>query len=282
MGVVRVLRKAKSDRDTTWLRRPSHPGRPRTTVLMPAYNSNGTIRESVESVLAQTVPDWELIVVDDASPERTADALEDLDDDRIGIARHARNRNTSGARNTALLAARAPLVSQLDADDIWEPDYLEATLPRFNDQSIGLVYSNASLIGHPAGLDDYIGDPALHPIDRFPRFAERNPIPALTATMRTDAVRDVGGYAPWLWSATDYHLYAKLIVAGWRFGYVPRKLARYRWPTGTAKSSQARRVERADLRLWIGFTLRHPLTPGPRQQVRKHLQRELGRAKRRR
>ncbi len=244
---------------------------------MPAYNSNRTIRESVESVLAQTVEDWELIVVDDASPERTADALEGLDDDRIGIACHARNRNTSGARNTALLAARAPLVSQLDADDVWEPSYLEEILPRFDDPRIGLAYSNASLIGHPEGLDDYIGDPALHPIDRFPRFAERNPIPALTATMRAEAVRRAGGYATWLWSATDYHLYAKLIVAGWRFDYVPRKLARYRWPTSTAKSSQARRVELTDLQLWLGFMLRHPLTPGPRRQVRRGLRRELGR-----
>ena len=244
---------------------------------MPAFDSNRTIRESVESVLAQTVADWELIVVDDAGRQHAADALADLDDDRIGIARHERNRNTSGARNTALAAARAPLVSQLDADDAWEPDYLEAVVPRFEDPAVGLVYSNASIVGHPDGLDDYIGDPAPHPIDRFPQFAEANPVPALTATMRTEAVRAVGGYASWLWSATDYHLYAKLIAAGWRFAYVNRKLARYRWPTGGAKSTQARRVELTDLRLWAGFTLRHPLTPGPRRQVRIGLERVLGR-----
>jgi len=246
--------------------------------MMPAFNSNATIRESVERVLAQTVADWELIVVDDASPEPAAEALEGLDDPRIGIARHPRNRNTSGARNTALRAARAPLVSQLDADDMWEPHYLESTLPCFSDPAVGLAYSNTSIIGHPAGLDDYIGDPSVHPMDRFPKFAEQCPVPALTATMRAHAVRGVGGYAEWLWSATDYHLYAKLIAAGWRFDYVNRKLARYRWPTGTAKSTQARRVELAELQMWLAFTLRHPRTPGPRGQVATRVRREMERA----
>ena len=263
-----------------WVRQPTAPVHPRTTVLMPAYNSNATIHESVASVLAQSIEDWELIVVDDSSPVPAADALRDLDDPRIGIIRHSRNRNTCGARNTALEVARAPLVSQLDADDQWEPDYLESILPSFTDPAVGLAYSNATIVGHPEGHDDYIGDPSVHPMDRFPKFAEQNPVPALTATMRTDAVRGVGGWAEWLWAASDYLLYAKLIAAGWRFSYLDRRLARYRWPSSGAKSSQVRRVELAELQMWSAFALRHPLTPGPRRQVRMRLRRELSRVRR--
>jgi glycosyltransferase involved in cell wall biosynthesis len=247
---------------------------------MPAYNSNATIYESVASVLAQRIQDWELIVVDDCSPEPAAEALRLVDDPRIGIIRHSRNRNTSGARNTALQFARAPLVSQLDADDQWEPDYLETILPSFTDPAVGLAYSNATIVEHPDGHDDYIGDPSVHPMDRFPKFAEQNPVPALTATMRTDAVRRAGGWAEWIWAASDYHLYAKLIAAGWRFAYVDRRLARYRWPSSNAKSSQVRRVERAELQMWSAYALRHPLTPGPRRQVRMRLLRELSRVQR--
>ncbi|MCW2990271.1 MAG: hypothetical protein JWM73_865 [Solirubrobacterales bacterium] len=245
---------------------------------MPAYRAQATIRESVESALAQTVADLEVIVVDDGSPEPMADVLAGLDDPRLRILRHARNRRAPAARNTALAAARAPLVSQLDADDLWEPDYLERVLPRFEDPAVGLVYANATILGHPTGHDTYIVDPSVHPMDRFPKLAEQNPIPALTATMRADAVRGVGGYAEWLWVCDDYHLYMKLARAGWRFGYVDEKLARYRWPTAERGQSFDRTAaERDELKMYAGFALRHPLTPGPRHQVRARVRRARGR-----
>lgn len=249
---------------------------PRTSVLMPAYRNEDTLTRSVVSVLTQTIGDLELIVVDDASPIPCADVLTDVRDPRLRIIRHTRNRNTAGARNTALRAARAPLVSQLDADDTWEPGYLAAVLPCFEDPTVGLAYTNCFIEGHPDGLDDYIGDPAPHPIDSFPKLAEACPVPAPTATMRRDAVLAAGGYAEWIWGASDYHLYAKLAAAGWRFAYLHERLARYRWPIpGRSKSSDRRRVERGELVMWLSFVARHPLTPGPRRQVRARIRREL-------
>ena len=244
---------------------------------MPAFNSERTLRASVESVLAQTEPRLELIVVDDASALPVSELLADVRDPRLRVLRHARNRNTAAARNTALAHARAPLVSQLDADDRWEPDYLETIVPLFDDPAVGLAYSNTHIVGHPDGLDDYIGDPSLHPLDRFPKLAEACPVPSPTATMRTAAVRGVGGYSRALWTATDYHLYAKLVAAGWRFAYVHRQLAHYSWPRAGSKSAARRRLELAELQLWIGFALRHPLIPGPKRQVRLRLRRELSR-----
>src|SRR5689334_2967553 len=116
---------------------------------MPAYNAHATVRESVESALAQTVPDLEVIVVDDASDPPIVEALTGVRDERLRVIRHERNRKAPAARNTALRAARAPLVSQLDADDTWEPDYLENVLPRFDDPAIGLTYTNAYVDGGP-------------------------------------------------------------------------------------------------------------------------------------
>ena len=246
---------------------------------MPAYNAHGTIRESVESALAQTVGDLELIVVDDGSDPPIADALADVRDPRLRVLRHARNRNSPAARNTALAAARAPLVSQLDADDLWEPDYLESVLPCFDDPAVGLAYTNARLIGHPDGQEAIILDSSVHPLDHFPKIAEQNPIASVTATMRTQAVRDVGGYANWLWVCDDYHLYLKLAQAGWRFAYVDRCLARYRWPQPERGQSYAEGPrERNVLLMYATFAARHPLTPGPRRQVRTRVRQELRRA----
>ena len=255
------------------------PAAPLTSVIMPAYRANATIRESVESALAQTVSDLELIVVDDGSPEPAAEALGDIRDPRLKILRHDRNRKAPAARNTALRAARAPLVSQLDADDLWEPDYLESVLPCFEDPAVGLAYTNALILGHPTGHTEYIWEPSVHPMDRFPKIAEQNPIPALTATMRADAVRAVGGYAEWLWVCDDYHLYMKLAQAGWRFAYIHRQLARYRWPAPERGQSYDRpKAEIDELKMYAGFVLRHPRTPGPRRQVRVRSRRLLRRA----
>src|SRR3954451_15729402 len=154
---------------------------------MSAYNAHDTIRASVESALAQTVADLEVIVVDDGSDPPIAGALADVRDDRLRVLRHARNRMAPAARNTALAAARAPFVSQLDADDLWEPEYLETVLPRFDDPAVGLVYTNARIIGHPQGLETTITVPSVHPIDSFPKIAEQNPMAAVTVTMRADA-----------------------------------------------------------------------------------------------
>jgi cellulose synthase/poly-beta-1,6-N-acetylglucosamine synthase-like glycosyltransferase len=253
-------------------------GTPRTTVMMPAYNSHATIAASVESVLGQTVPDLELVVVDNASSPPIADALASVRDPRLRIVRNRRNLGTPGGRNTALRSARAPLVSQLDSDDQWEPEYLESILPCFEDPGVGLAYTNAHIVGHPAGHDDYIGDPSVHPMHDFPKIAEQNPIPSPTATIRTRAALAVGGYAQWLWMVEDYHMYLKLARAGWRFAYVHRQLARYRWPSyDSGISGRKRQHELWELAMFASFVARHPLTPGPRRQVRGRVGREVER-----
>jgi glycosyltransferase involved in cell wall biosynthesis len=235
-----------------------------TTVTMPAYNADDTLVAAVQSALAQTLGDLEVLVVDDGSKRPAADVLAGVHDPRLRIVRHDRNRGLSAARNTAVAHVRTPYLSQLDADDLWEPGYLEAVLPCFADSAVGLTYTDARVLRADGTLTPYLTSHLSHPIDRFPELARRNPIAALTVTARTAAVRDVGGYAAWLWGDQDYHLYLKLAIAGWRFAYVDRPLAIYRWPDDTgAMSSDHRRVVLGDLKLFAAFTLRHPLTRGP-------------------
>lgn len=235
----------------------------RTSVLMPAYRSEGTIRQAAESVLAQTAGDLELIVVDDCSPVPARDALAGIRDPRLRILRRQRNGGPGRARNSGLAAARAPLISQLDADDMWEPGYLERVLPRFGDERVGLVYTNARILDHPTGHDDYIGDGSIHPRDGFPELLDANPIPAPTVTARAAAVRAVGGWSRWLRFVADYNLYLKLAAAGWRFDYVDEQLARYRWPgPGGGLGYDHRRSARWRLGMAVAFACSHPGTEG--------------------
>jgi glycosyltransferase involved in cell wall biosynthesis len=248
------------------------PAAPRVSITMPAYGAEATIREAVESALAQTVSDFELIIVDDGSPVPVADVLDDMRDERVRIVRHERNRGLGAARNTALREVRAPLLTHLDADDLIEAGYLEALLPCFDDPAVGLAYPNVLVSGH--GEDGpYIRDPERHPVDTFPELALRNPIPVMTV-VRTSAVRAVGGYEEGMWGAMDWMLYLELATAGWRFAYVDRMLAHYRW-SDTSMSNDWDRVQHANLQVMWRFMLRHPTIRGPHRRVLKLALREL-------
>jgi glycosyltransferase involved in cell wall biosynthesis len=235
-----------------------------TTVTIPAWNAEDTLREAVASALAQTVGDLEVLVVDDGSRIPAAEVLADIDDPRLRVVRHETNRGLSAARNTAIAEVHTPLFSQLDADDLWEPEYLESVLPLFGDPEVGLAYTDA-VIFHADGREQpYLTSHLDHPVDTFPALTQINPIAALTVTARTDAVRAVGGYSTRLWGGQDWRLYLELAAAGWRFAYVDRPLARYRWPEDHGgMSADLRKVMATNVQLLAGFKLRHPLVPGP-------------------
>jgi succinoglycan biosynthesis protein ExoO len=99
---------------------------PKVSVITPAYKAARYIGQAIESVQAQTLTDWEMIIVDDASPDETAAVVECyLDDPRIKLIRSERNRGECGARNLALEAAQGEWVAPLDADDWFAPQRLE-------------------------------------------------------------------------------------------------------------------------------------------------------------
>ena len=118
----------------------------------------------------------------------------------------------------------------------------------------------------------------MHPIYEFPKIAEQNPIPCPSATIRASGLRAIGGYAGWLGMIEDYDMYLRLAQAGWRFAYVHRQLVRYRWPQpNRGMTYDRRRLELWELAMFTRFVLRHPLTPGPRRQVRTRVRREFDR-----
>lgn len=102
---------------------------PRVSVIVPVYNSAGTLSRSVGSVLRQSEQDWELIAVDDGSTDESARVLEELvsGDKRVKVIRQ-QNAGSSAARNRGLREASTGLVAFLDADDQWMDSFLETVL----------------------------------------------------------------------------------------------------------------------------------------------------------
>ncbi|GGL38226.1 glycosyl transferase [Halarchaeum grantii] len=126
---------------------------PRVSVVIPAYRRAAVLPRAVDSALAQTMADLEVVVVDDGSPDDTAAVVRAYDDPRVRYVAHETNRGVSAARNTGIEAARGDYVAFLDSDDEWLPRKLERQLAVLAERGEGWVgaycdYASADL---PAG-----------------------------------------------------------------------------------------------------------------------------------
>jgi hypothetical protein len=110
---------------------------PAVSVLMPVYGQAAYVPRAVASLLAQDVEDWELVVVDDGSPDDVAAALPE--DPRVTLLRHAENRGLGAALNAGLDAARAPAVAYLPADDVWHAGHLNTLLDLLQDAPLAVT-----------------------------------------------------------------------------------------------------------------------------------------------
>ncbi len=134
---------------------------PLFSVIMPLYNKVTYVRKAIESVVGQTFTDWELIVVDDCSTDGSAAVAEQIVDSRIRIVRLGENGGVGATRNHGVALSEAPFVCFLDADDWWEPTFLEemvGLIERHPDAGIyGTNYyivKNGRKRVAPIGVDD--------------------------------------------------------------------------------------------------------------------------------
>ena len=109
------------------------------SILIPAYNSEKTIRRAIESALRQTFQDFELIIVDDGSQDGTLEVIKTIVDPRIRVVRHAKNSGEAEARNTAIRSALGRYLAFLDSDDEWLPEKLSRQMEAIRKEPEGIV-----------------------------------------------------------------------------------------------------------------------------------------------
>jgi GT2 family glycosyltransferase len=212
------------------------------SVVVPAYNVAPYIGEALASLQAQTFGAFEAIVIDDGSTDATVDAIAPfLGDSRFRLIRTA-NAGLSAARNVGIADVRAPFVAMLDSDDRYRPAYLEKMLARISAEP-DLAFVTCDAESFVAGNDHR---------ERFSdRYAQGEPITLETlltdrtkifglCTLRTDALRKVGGYDPALRAAEDLDLWLRLLGTGHAGGLVPEVLVDYRRRTGSLSDDRAR------------------------------------------
>lgn len=231
---------------------------PLISVIIPAYNQAAYISEAIQSVLAQTFPHFELIVVDDGSTDETPEILAELRDPRIRVIRQP-NAGLSAARNTGLRASSAPLVTFLDADDYFLPTKLEV-LSAYLDQhpEVGMVAGRVRYIDQRGQL---ILEPAPPSIPlSLPHLLFANPVCVSAVLLRRNWLDRVGVFDESLRACEDWDLWLRLLAADCPMSWVPDLVVAYRVHPGQM-TRQADRMRIAAFATLDKFYRRPDLSP---------------------
>lgn len=116
------------------------------SIIMPSYNTAQYIGESIQSVIEQTYTNWELIIVDDCSTDRTDEVVKGVQDERIRYLKNGHNSGAAVSRNKALREARGRWIAFLDSDDLWHPEKLEKQIRFMEEKGYSFSYTNYSEI----------------------------------------------------------------------------------------------------------------------------------------
>ncbi|WP_010479312.1 glycosyltransferase family 2 protein [Thermococcus zilligii] len=201
--------------------------RPTVSVIIPTYNRAKLLKRAINSVLNQRFGDFELIVVDDASPDNTPEVVESIDDGRIRYIRLKKNSGGPVARNTGIKKARGKFIALLDDDDEWLPNRLELQVKKFEDleKGFGVVYGGFYYVAQQDGrilgrrLPKYKGDV-------YGYLLKENFIGSPTLLIRRECFKKAGLFDPALTSSQDWDMWLR-IARYYKFDYVDEIIAKY-------------------------------------------------------
>lgn len=117
---------------------------PEVSIITPCYNSSKFLQQTIDSVLNQTFTDWEWLITDDKSTDNSVEIIRKVNDERIKLTVAEKNGGAGHARNLSLEKATGRFITFLDADDFWEPNFLEEMVSFMKKENAELAYSNYS------------------------------------------------------------------------------------------------------------------------------------------
>lgn len=220
------------------------------SVLIPAYNSARTIRDTLQSVLCQTVTPCEILVLDDGSEDQTSSLAETLHSPLLTVYREPRG-GVAKARDALCQRARGEFLAFLDSDDIWHPRYLEAQaslvcrFPSAGAYFTGHIDFRSSGSYHwDSTPDDFLRDAELiQPLSFLRRYSQATGpfasmsyccVPRRSVELESEPFSGIHN----LQVAEDSHFLYRLALSGRSIAYTPARLAAYRVMAGSASSNR--------------------------------------------
>lgn len=224
--------------------------KPEISVVMPAYNAEEYVTEAIESILNQTFTDFEFIVVNDASTDKTLDIITAFaqKDKRIKIINNQKNLYIAGALNKGIEAAQGKYIARMDADDVSMPNRLQSQYDLLEqDSGIAVAGGNILLIDKNGKDIGYRTYPATNK-ELKARMFKHSPFAHPTTMYRRDVFNEFGGYNP-VWSPSeDIDLWFK-IGSKYKFASVPEYIFKYRYFSDSSSNKKIRHVELITLQM---------------------------------
>jgi glycosyltransferase involved in cell wall biosynthesis len=221
------------DDDHPLVRASSTPALSRVSVIIPVYDGRRHLRSAIESVISQTEPPEQLVIVVDGSDDEDLDFLHGLTAPFSVRVVHQANAGQSAARNTGVTVATGELLAFLDQDDLWHPEHLRAlSQPLRDDPTVVWSYCDFDEIEAEGQLVTrrYLREHGVqHPKYTLASCVERDLMVLPSASvLRRDAFEALGGFDETLRGYEDDDLYIRTFRSGGLFAFVPHALTHYR------------------------------------------------------
>ena len=216
---------------------------PRVSVIVGVYNKTRHVGECLRSVLTQTRPDFELLVVDDASTDGSLAEVRKISDERIRIVQMPRNSGHPGVpRNRGIHLAQGEYLAFLDADDVWMPDKLEKQVAYMDRHPEFAITHTRCLVVDGEGREMYLRHGGNYPLpgDVFADLMRHCFICTSTVMLRKELTDRIGGFSeePCFKSGQDYEFFVRCARNG-PVGMPEGVLAKYRHVPGTVSRRAA-------------------------------------------
>lgn len=207
---------------------------PLVSVVIPTFNQPALLVEAIESVVLQTYPHREIIVVDDGSTDDTHARLKPYIEQGLITYIYQQNKRQAAARNAGIRAARGELIAFLDHDDLWAPDKLALQIPLFRNPTVALTYCGAEEVD----LDDKVlwekGSAKYRRGRIFDALLFSHFITNSSVIVRRSVLDHTGLFAEDLYGVDDIHLWLR-ICHDFDADFVPEALVRCRNHTANMK-----------------------------------------------
>ena len=205
--------------------------KPLVSVVIPLYNKESTVANAIDSVLAQTVADFELIVVNDGSKDKGVSIVQQYHDDRLRLIEQE-NQGVSVARNRGIAEAKSELVAFLDADDMWYPDFLKTILSLRRDYPLAGMYGTAyAVFSEDVEKRENAWTPELgsRMLDSYYLDVVKSGYPIIITSSFAapkKVLESVGGYVTDFRSGQDHDLFSRIAFL-YDVAYSPEICVRY-------------------------------------------------------
>jgi len=202
----------------------THMGR--VSIVMSTYNRADRLKRAIKSIVGQTYPNWELIVVDDASKDNTENVVKSFKDERIKYIKRKENfGNDTRPKNEGIMQSTGEYVAFLDDDNEFRPDHLAVLLKGFKeDDRYDVYYGDRWLTDDTGNIQPQLGfsrdfDPAM--------LMQRNFIDTSDVLIKRQALFDVGGWDERYKKYVDWNLWVRLLKYGKHFKRIPQVITDY-------------------------------------------------------